>query len=236
MNLFYSPDIEKGFFTLESAESKHVVKVLRKTAGDTLRFTDGKGFFYDCRIDAADPRACGLEVTGKYPGDDRRDFYLHIAVAPTKNINRFEWFLEKSTEIGIDRITPFISHHSERKVIKKERLEKVLVSAMKQSLKSRLPQLDDLMSFDEVLQLSGKMNTYIAYVDDGLESELSKIYTKGSDALILIGPEGDFDPDEIKKAREKGFKAVKLGPSRLRTETAAIVACHTINLLNLQLA
>jgi 16S rRNA (uracil1498-N3)-methyltransferase len=233
MNLFYSPDITTGHFTLDNVESKHVVKVLRKTEGDQLRFTDGKGFFYDCRIVAADPRACGLEVLYKKEGNDKRDFFLHLAVAPTKNISRFEWFLEKATEIGVDRITPFISHHSERNVIKTDRLEKVLIAAMKQSLKSRLPQLDELMTFDQVLDFQGDYEKYIAYVDDGLEAELSKSYNPGKDVLILIGPEGDFDHEEIQKAVDNGCTAVKLGPSRLRTETAAIVACHTINLLNL---
>ncbi len=233
MNLFYAADITDGLYTLESAESRHLVKVLRKTEGDTIRFTDGKGTFFDCKLITADPGACELEVFDKFEGDGRRDFIIHLAVAPTKNINRFEWFLEKATEIGIDRITPFISRHSERRVVKTERLNKVLISAMKQSLKSKLPQLDEITTFDELLKLESGGDKYIAYVDDSIEAELSREYSPGKDVFILIGPEGDFDSEEVAKAKTSGFKPVRLGPSRLRTETAAVVACHTINLMNL---
>ena len=233
MNLFYAPDINDDLYTLDNNESNHIVRVLRKAVGDDIRFTDGRGSFYDCRLITADPRACEVEIIKKYSGEDKRDFNIHLAVAPTKNISRFEWFLEKATEIGVNRITPFISHHSERKIIKTERLRKVLISAMKQSIKSQLPQLDEVMKFDDLINLPTNAEKYIAYVDGSLTTELSKEYSPGKDVFILIGPEGDFDPEEVRQAMGNGFMPVKLGHSRLRTETAAVVACHTINLLNL---
>jgi 16S rRNA (uracil1498-N3)-methyltransferase len=232
MNLFYAPDITDSLYTLDSNESRHIVRVLRKGVGDNIHFTDGKGYFYDCRLLTTDSRSCEVKVINKEKGKDKRDFHIHLAVAPTKNISRYEWFLEKATEIGVDRITPFISRHSERKVIKTERLNKVLVSAMKQSLKSNLPQLDEMTRFKALMNLSPESEKYIAFVDDDIEDELSKVYTPGKDVFILIGPEGDFDPKELEQAKANGFKPIRLGPSRLRTETAAIVACHTINLLN----
>ena len=169
----------------------------------------------------------------KVPGTDRRDFSIHLAVAPTKNINRYEWFLEKACEIGVDRITPFTSRHSERWSVKTERLNKVLIAAMKQSLKSCLPMLDEMMTFDEVTHLATDAEKYIGYVSDAVSEELSKEYSPGKDVFILIGPEGDFDPEEVTRALSYGFRPVRLGPSRLRTETAAVVACHTINLMNI---
>ncbi len=232
MNLFYSQNIIEPVTILSTEESKHLVRVLRKSEGDIVYFTDGLGFMYKCNIIDANPHNCLIEIIEKQSGKDKRDFNLQIAIAPTKNISRFEWFLEKSTEIGIDRIIPVICSHSERKDLKITRLTKVVTSAMKQSLKSHLPELTEKVSFKELLNLSFEGEKFIAYIDKDVTLELSKTYTKGNDVLILIGPEGDFSPKEIELAVSKGFIPVSLGTSRLRTETAGIVACHTINILN----
>ena len=232
MNLFYARDIVLPVFQLNAEESKHLVKVLRMKTGDPVFFTDGKGFLYRCRIAEADPKGTQIEVLGKEEGADRRGFVLQLAVAPTKNINRYEWFLEKATEIGVDRITPFISEHSERKTVKPERLNRVITAAMKQSLKTFHPVLDELVLFRELIRQPFKGQKFIAYIDPEVTLELSKAYSPGQNALVLIGPEGDFSPDEVRQAKNFGFVPVRLGPSRLRTETAAIVACHTVNLLN----
>ncbi len=233
MNLFYAPEINGQFYSLAEEESKHIIRVLRMKTGDTVFFTNGKGMFFDCRISDANPKSCEVEIIAQKPGSDKRPFYLHMAVAPTKNLNRFEWFLEKSTEIGVDRITPVICSHSERKVVKTERLKRVLTAAMKQSVKSFHPQLDEVTSFSEIIEQPFAGEKFIAYIDNAVTLELSKAYTPGKNALILIGPEGDFSPKEVELAKQNGFVPVRLGPSRLRTETAGVVACHTVNLLNL---
>ena len=231
MNLFYSPYIVEPITTLSEDESKHIIRVLRKSEGDTVFFTDGEGYNYKCLIIDANPKKCIVEVIEKTAGDDKRNFKLHIAIAPSKNITRTEWFLEKSTEIGIDQITPIICTHSERKEIKHERLNKVITSAMKQSLKSFHPKLNSKTSFKDFIDIPFNGDKYIAYIDKDVTLELSKAYG-GKDALVLIGPEGDFSPEEVEQAVKRGFVPVRLGKSRLRTETAGIVACHTINLIN----
>ena len=231
-NLFYAPDIEGKFYQLPEDESKHLIRSLRRKTGDKVYFTDGKGFFYDCKIIDDHPKHAIVEVISKEEGTDKKEFFLQIAIAPTKNINRFEWFLEKTTEIGIDRITPFISFHSERKDIKNERLERVIIAAVKQSLKSHKPVLDKLTPFKDLISRPFNGKKYIAYIDDDVETLLGKAYSPGENALILIGPEGDFSKEEFLEAKNKGFIPVSLGKSRLRTETAGIVACHTINLIN----
>lgn len=233
MNLFYAPEINGQFYSLTEEESKHIIRVLRMKIGDTVFFTNGKGVFFDCQISDANPKACEVEIIAENPGKDKRPFYIQMAVAPTKNLNRFEWFLEKSTEIGIDRITPIICSHSERKVVKTERLKRVLTSAMKQSIKSFHPQLDEITKFSEIIGQAFAGEKFIAYIDKGVTLELSEAYTPGKNAFILIGPEGDFSPEEVELAMQNGFVPVRLGPSRLRTETAGVAACHTINLLNL---
>ncbi len=231
-NLFYAPDITPPVFQLSAEESKHIVKVLRMKAGDDILFTNGQGMLYRCRIAEANPKGCFVEVQKTESGTDRRDFYLQMAVAPTKNISRFEWFLEKATEIGIDRITPFISEHSERKAVKTERLNRVITAAMKQSLKTFHPVLDEAVSFQKVIQQPFEGQKFIAYIDKAVTLELSKACHRGSNVLVLIGPEGGFGSGEVEAAKISGFVPIKLGPSRLRTETAAVAACHTVNLLN----
>lgn len=232
MNLFYAPDIIPPVFQLNTEESKHIVKVLRMKAGDDIHFTDGKGHLFLCKIIQDNPKGCQVEIIKTERGNDRRNFFLHMAVAPTKNISRYEWFLEKATEIGIDRFIPFISEHSERKTVKTERLNRVITAAMKQSLKTFHPALDEAVRFEELIRQPFEGLKFIAYIDSAVTLELSKAYHRGSNALVLIGPEGDFSPDEVEAAKSFGFVPVKLGPSRLRTETAAVAACHTINLLN----
>lgn len=232
MNLFYAPNIEGKYFTLDKEESKHIVKVLRKTEGEIIHFTNGKGLFFETQIISAIPSACEVEVLKSYEGDDKRDYQLHIAIAPTKNNDRTEWFLEKSTEIGIDEITPIICEQSERKVIKHDRFEKVITSAIKQSLKSYHPKLNEQQKLKTFLDIDFKGQKFIAYIDKDVTLELTKAYKKGEDVLILIGPEGDFRPEEVELAKEKGFIPISLGKSRLRTETAGLVACSIINILN----
>jgi len=233
MNLFYAPKISGQFYTLSEEESKHIIRVLRMKSGDTVFFTNGKGFLFDCKITDPNPKACEVEIISKNPGKDKRPFQLRMAVAPTKNLNRFEWFLEKATEIGIYDIIPLISSHSERKVVKTERLKRVTTAAMKQSLKSFHPHLEEATKFTDVITQTFEGDKFIAYINKEVTLELSKACQKGRNTLILIGPEGDFSPEEVEQAKQKGFVPVRLGPSRLRTETAAVVACHTINLMNL---
>ncbi len=232
MNLFYSPNIIEPVTTLTEEESKHIIRVLRKSTGDTVFFTDGMGYNYKCTIIDANPKRCVIEIIEKSKGKDNRDYQIHIAIAPTKNIARFEWFLEKSTEIGIDTITPIICYHSERKEVKIDRLNKVITSAMKQSLKSHHPILHDKTKFSDLIKKTFDGQKFIAYIDKDVTLELSKAYNPGQDVIILIGPEGDFSPEEVEAAKSIGFIPVSLGKSRLRTETAGVVACHTISLLN----
>lgn len=231
MNLFYAPNINGQFYDLDKEESRHIVRVLRKTQGDTIHFTDGKGWFYETIISEIDSKSCTVEIINKYEGDDKRPYKVHIAIAPTKNNDRLEWFLEKSTEIGIDEITPIICDHSERKVVKTERLGKVITSAVKQSLKSFHPVLNDQISLKDFLNIGFAGQKFIAYIDKDVTLELSESIKSGEYVLILIGPEGDFRPEEVEIAKQHGFVPVSLGKSRLRTETAGIVAVHTVNLL-----
>lgn len=232
MQLFYVPNISGAEVILDETESKHAIRVLRLQKGDQVQVVDGKGGFYLTEIADANPKKCRLTTVNSTLDFGKRDFHLHIAIAPTKNIDRFEWFLEKATEIGIDEITPLLTSHSERKTVNPDRLAKILVSAMKQSLKAFLPQLNELTSFKELVVSNKTENKYIAYCDDIQKIHLKDLATKGSNSLILIGPEGDFSPEEVKLAIENGFKVVSLGESRLRTETAGIVACHIVNLAN----
>jgi 16S rRNA (uracil1498-N3)-methyltransferase len=232
MNLFYAADISGETYTFDAEESRHIVKVLRKTTNDLVHLTDGRGFMYVGEIVVANPRACEVNLIKKEEGTDKRDFFLQIAIAPTKNINRLEWFLEKTTEIGIDKITPIFCEHSERKLVKTDRLLRVVVAALKQSLKSVIPCLDEPVNFKKFVTSEFDGEKYIAHLGAEDTPELSKTYSAGKNALVIIGPEGDFSPGEIELAKQNGFTQVKLGNSRLRTETAGVVACHTINLIN----
>ena len=227
MQLFYLEN-PKDEIILSAEESKHATKVLRKKEGDILNFTDGKGNFYKAEITFADTRKCRLKIVSSEQKEKQHNYHLHIAIAPTKNMDRFEWFLEKATEIGIDEITPIICSRSERKIIKTERCNKILLSAMKQSLKFHLPKLNEAISLIDFLKNNMDGAKYIAHCEKSNKLELKneKLEEK---TLILIGPEGDFSATEIEMTLKNNFKAVSLGTSRLRTETAGIVAVHTIN-------
>lgn len=231
MQLFYTPDIQGKQYTLNETESKHAVRVLRLANGDGIQLIDGNGNFYEAQIIDAHPKRCKVEVIKTVTGFGKRNHYLHVAVAPTKNIDRFEWFLEKATEIGIDEITPILCEHSERKAIKDERLEKVIVSAMKQSLKAYLPKLNPLTPLKELFDTDFSGKKFIAHCYDQDKRELKNELEGSQKILVLIGPEGDFSEDEVEMAIDQKFVPVSLGESRLRTETAAVVACHTVNLL-----
>ncbi|OUV74717.1 MAG: 16S rRNA (uracil(1498)-N(3))-methyltransferase [Flavobacteriales bacterium TMED123] len=230
MQLFFTTNTEKEII-LSAEESKHATKSLRKKEGDILHFTDGKGGFYKAEITLADSRKCQLTIISSEKKPKQHNYHLHIAIAPTKNMDRFEWFLEKACEIGIDKITPIICERSERKVIKTGRCNRILLSAMKQSLKFHLPKLNEVITLKDFLNQDFEGNKYIAHCEDGEKKELKqeKVAEK---TLILIGPEGDFSTNEIKMALQNQFKAVSLGESRLRTETAGLVSVHTICVKN----
>ena len=233
MHLFYTPDISSSNYTLNEEESKHCIRVLRLKVGDLVNLVDGVGGFYSAKITTTSNKRVGLEVFERRSEYGRRDFKLHIAIAPTKNTDRLEWFLEKATEMGIDEITPIICQRSERRIVKLERLEKVITSAIKQSIKAYHPKLNKSVNFDEFVDLELCKKKFIAHclpVDE--KQYLSENIRKNEDCLILIGPEGDFTEDEIELALQKDFKAVTFGNTRLRTETAALAACFEINYLN----
>jgi 16S rRNA (uracil1498-N3)-methyltransferase len=232
MHLFYTPDLQDDTYRLSEEESKHCVRVLRLTEGETLFLVDGKGLFCEAVIINAHPKACILNVIDKKNNYGKRDFQLIIGVSPTKNIDRYEWFLEKATEIGIDGIIPLISRYSERKEIKPERLEKVMVSAIKQSIKAYLPVLNPILTFKETIKRPFTGLKFIAHCNEGEKVLLRDAVEKGKDVFILIGPEGDFSNEEVESAIKEGFVPISLGDARLRTETAALVACHTVNLIN----
>ncbi|HEX8515692.1 MAG TPA: 16S rRNA (uracil(1498)-N(3))-methyltransferase [Bacteroidia bacterium] len=236
MHLFYTPDISGGSYTLPEEESKHAIRVLRLKTGDAIQLIDGKGGFYTAEITDDHQKHCTVKITDTKKEFEKRRQHLHIAIAPTKNNDRTEWFVEKATEIGIDEISLIDCKNSERSVVKTERLQKVAVSAMKQSLKAYLPKINEITDFKKfissVKDFSG--DKFIAHCQSGFTagSHLRSLYTPGNNVLVLIGPEGDFTADEVKLASENGFKEISLGTSRLRTETAALYACTTINILN----
>ena len=233
MHLFYTPDINGQSYILDETESKHCIKVLRLNVNDIIFLIDGVGGFYTAAIKEANPKHCKIEVLEKKTKFGKRDFYLHIGIAPTKNVDRIEWFLEKATEIGIDEITPLLCKHSERKVIRHDRLNRVITSAVKQSLKAYHPKLNEMTPFEEFIRQEFNGQKFIAHCESEREKkDLKKLVEKKTPVLIIIGPEGDFSPEEIALARECNFSEVSLGESRLRTETAGLVACHTISLLN----
>jgi 16S rRNA (uracil1498-N3)-methyltransferase len=232
MNLFYSKEIEKNFITLSEEESRHVVKVLRAEAGEKIFVTDGNGRLFKTQIADNKSRKCVLQITEELPPAPLPVYHLHIAIAPTKNHDRMEWFAEKATEIGLSEITPVVCHHSERKSINSERLERILISAMKQSGRFFLPRLNEAVAFDNFVTRKFESSKYIASCMNEEKKLLQHVYTPRNNALILIGPEGDFNNEEIKNAKANGFIPVSLGANRYRTETAAMMACHTIALLN----
>jgi 16S rRNA (uracil1498-N3)-methyltransferase len=231
MQVFYTPEIKKITYQLTEEESKHAIKVLRLEAGDEVCMIDGVGGLYFGIIDEPDQKKCVIRVIEKIEQYNRRNYNLHIAIAPTKNIERLEWFLEKVTEIGIDEITPILCQRSERKAIKTDRLEKIVLSAMKQSIKAYKPKVNELTKFSDFIASQACENTFIAHCEEVPKPSLKSKVGKNQKYTILIGPEGDFSPEEIELAKGRGIQEVHLGKSRLRTETAGVVACHTINIL-----
>ncbi|MEN8702802.1 MAG: 16S rRNA (uracil(1498)-N(3))-methyltransferase [Polaribacter sp.] len=233
MQLFYNSEINDTTkqIIFDKIESRHIVKVLRKKEGDILKITNGKDFLFDAKITIASDKKCIVEIISATQKPKPWPYYLHIAIAPTKNNDRTEWFLEKATEIGIDEITPLICSRSERRVVKTERFEKIIQSAMKQSLKFTLPKLNNPIKFNEFIQQNLEGLKCIAHCEEHEKNLLKNIIKTGKKITILIGPEGDFSLDEIKKALEKNYTPISLGESRLRTETAALVAVNTVSLV-----
>ncbi|MGH2665632.1 16S rRNA (uracil(1498)-N(3))-methyltransferase [Flavobacterium sp.] len=233
MQLFYTPDIysDAKEFSFDKEESKHIVKVLRKKEGDILHVTNGLGNLFSTEIILASDRKCTVKII-EVKTSEPTGFYLHLAVAPTKMNDRFEWFLEKATEIGIHEITPIICDHSERKVIKTERFDKIIQSAMKQSLQFYLPKLNEPVSFKDFINQEHTGNLYIAHCEETDKKLLKESIKPKEKHTILIGPEGDFSEKEIQLALGNNYIPVSLGNTRLRTETAAVVACHSVVFAN----
>lgn len=232
MHIFYLPDAAHGPVLLPEEESKHAVRVLRLNSGDNVLVTNGKGSFFHATLLDAHPKRAVLQLGAPQAGNDHWGFHLHLAVAPTKNTDRIEWLVEKATEIGIDEISFFHSFHSERRTVNIDRLQKIAVAAMKQSLKSRLPKINEIASFAELMKMAHPTHRYIAWIDPSVELHLAQACTPQADSLILIGPEGDFSHEEVMEARKAGIQAVSLGKARLRTETAALFAVQTVQLIN----
>lgn len=232
MHLFYTPDISGDNYQLSEEESKHASRVLRLTVGDEIILTDGRGTWMPSEIIDDHPKRCLIRIKERIEKYQPSSYYLHMAVAPTKNISRFEWYLEKATEIGIQRITPILTAHSERKDIKTNRLEKVITSAMKQSLKAWHPKLDKMIKLEAFLTQEFPAKKFIASCEAPQSERLENFLNAGESALILVGPEGGFSPEEIALSQKNGFQAISISKSRLRTETAAIVACHSIAFIN----
>ena len=233
MHIFYTPDITQNTYTLNEEESKHCVRVLRLPIGALVNLVDGRGGFYTAEITSNNPKKVSLSILKVETEYHKRNHYLHIAVAPTKNIDRIEWFLEKATELGIDEITPMITDRSERRVVKEDRLNKVITAAVKQSIKAYHPLLNESVSFSKFLNSPLEGEKLIAHCIDSEDKKyISNLIVPHQKYLILIGPEGDFTPEEVNLALNKGFKQLTLGDNRLRTETAALSVCFEINYLN----
>ena len=215
---------------LPQEEAGHCLRVLRMKEGDALRIADGKGTFYNAVISAVQGKRCMVHIESEEWQEPLWNGHLHIAMAPTKLMDRNEWFVEKAVEIGVDEITFIRTDHSERDVIKMERIEKIAVSAMKQSQKATLPVLNGMTGFRSFVERGFDGDRFIAHCEPGSKVLLQDAVVPGHDTLVLIGPEGDFSPSEIEMALKAGFKPISLGPSRLRTETAALVAVHIMNL------
>lgn len=235
MQLFYNSEIstEEKKFTFSKDESKHIIKVLRKKEGDTLHITNGNDYLFNVQIIVPNDKKCVVEIKDFQKTLNNRNYYLHVAIAPTKNIDRFEWFLEKATEIGIDEITPLLCKNSERKHLKIDRLNKILQSALKQSLQYKLPKLNGLTDFKNFINNKFIGEGFIAHCEnDDKKYYLKNIVKLRSRYTILIGPEGDFSLDEIENSKKNGFTPINLGKTRLRTETAGITCCQNINFLH----
>ena len=235
MQLFYAPDVDfsTGRYLLSGEESRHCARVLRLRSGDFVHITDGRGTLCRAEIVSVSPHGCELSLGERIENFEKRGYFLQVAVAPTKNMDRLEWFAEKATEIGIDRITPLLTDHCERRTVKTDRLIRVVTGAVKQSLKAWHPQVDELTPFRELIGQPFDGKKLIAHCEaDAGKILLRDCVRRGENVLVLIGPEGDFSKEEIALAYRNGFGPVSLGNSRLRTETAAVVATHSVAFLN----
>jgi len=233
MHLFYAPDTSGEFVSLPPEEARHAVQSLRLVTGETVHLTNGKGMQYVARIHETSKKGCLLRIVDQEVIPRERPYQVHLAIAPTKNINRMEWLVEKATELGVDTIWPIITFHSERRKLRLDRLERIAVAAMKQSQRSWLPELSAPISFETFLGKDfGESRKIMAYIDDLVQTELGHTYHTGEDVVVGIGPEGGFSAQEAELARGKDFDLVSLGPHRLRTETAALVALSTIHFVN----
>jgi 16S rRNA (uracil1498-N3)-methyltransferase len=232
MHLFYNPHIQGDSFELEEQESKHAIRVLRLVRDDRVILVDGRGGWYEAAIIDDHPKRCKLQILSYTPDYRPLSYSLHLAVAPTKNLDRFEWFLEKATEIGISEITPLICKRSERRQVKYERLEKILVSAMKQSLKAYKPKLNNPVSMEEFLRTDQQGTLGIAHCYP-LERKGIKELDHSGTYTLMVGPEGDFTEVEVSNALKAGYVPFHLGESRLRTETAALYITTAISLQHL---
>jgi 16S rRNA (uracil1498-N3)-methyltransferase len=230
MHTFFAPDLAGTTYTLPEDESKHAVRVLRLGLGDAVELLDGHGGRYAATVADANPKRCQLRIT-QHESIAPRPHFAHVAVAPTKNLDRMEWFVEKAVEIGVERITFLRCARSERRELKLERLEKIAISALKQSGQTWLPQLDELTDFAAFVATVSPETTFIAHLEEGERTALAQVAGAGPGCCVLIGPEGDFTPGEIALALEKGIRPVTLGASRLRTETAALAAVFTAQLV-----
>jgi 16S rRNA (uracil1498-N3)-methyltransferase len=231
LNLFYQPLIDQQIHHLDAEESRHCIKVLRKKNGDVIHLTDGKGFFYEASIIKADPVQCDFKIINQTQQSEK-NFSIHIAIAPTKNADRMEWFVEKAVELGVDKITLIECAHSERIYLKPDRLKKIACSAMKQSLKAMLPVIEGPVKLNTVIIQADEALRFIAHVDHSNPLHLKDAASPAQRYLAMIGPEGDFSDPELALAEQHSFRKVSLGTSRLRTETAGIAACHILNLIN----
>ncbi|MEN9336778.1 MAG: Ribosomal small subunit methyltransferase [Bacteroidota bacterium] len=229
MQLFYTPTIQPdaSSYTFDREESKHIIKVLRKKEGDIIHVTNGLGNLFETEIALASDSKCTVTIQKIFTAE-KPTYRLHLAVAPTKMNERYEWFLEKATEIGITEITPIICDNSERTVLKIDRMEKIVVAAMKQSNQYFLPKLNEPVKLQKFLEANFSGQKFIAHCEETEKRSLKEMLKKNVDVLVLIGPEGDFSVKEIEMALSKDFIPVTLGATRLRTETAAVIACHSV--------
>jgi 16S rRNA (uracil1498-N3)-methyltransferase len=234
MQVFYAPDIEgKDHYVLDRNESKHLIRVLRMRTGTSVRLIDGRGNLYEGMIEDPDQEKCRIAVSGVIHDFEKRDYRLHLAISPLKNPERFEWLVEKAVEIGVDEISPLICRNTERTNVKTGRIRNIIISAMKQSLKAGETLINEPIAFNDFLSQPRQGKLMIAHCNtERTRRKISDVYSRGNDAVILIGPEGDFADDEIGQAAERNFAEIHLGRSRLRTETAGVSACHSIYFLN----
>ena len=231
MQLFYCPEIKDGALWLNPEESRHCAKVLRKQIGDEIDITDGKGTFYKGILESVDPKKCAFQLSER-TSVSPENYRIHLAIAPTKNTDRIEWFVEKCVEIGIDEITFLKTKHSERKVLKLDRVEKKAISAMKQSVRAFLPKINELCALDDLFQNRHEDQLFVSHLENESTPHLQELATPSHSYLVIVGPEGGFANEELSMISKKGIKAAKLGNYRLRTETAGVAACTILNALN----